>query len=608
VFRSRFFWKLYAGYVAVILLSTAGAGWLVARRLVRDSESELVDALRGKVALLREIARPWLLQGERNGLEPRIRALGREVGVRLTVIASDGIVLADSEEEPARMDNHGTRPEVEGARANGEGVAERMSVTLGARQKYLALAVLEEGRAIGFVRASLPMTQIDARLAHLRWSVLFAGLGASAGAILVALFVTRRLAERLRPMTLLADDVARGEYGRLVTPEGQDEIASLARALNSMAEQLRERMETIVRDRNKLLAILSSMVEGVVAVDGDERVLHMNEVAARLLQASPTQSLGRRVWEVTRVSQVSQILEAARTELAERTAELRLQSPTGEILIELRASPLRNASGAPAGAVVVLHDLTELRRLEVVRRDFVANVSHELKTPLTAIRGMVETLLDDRGMVDATRRHFLERIRSQASRLSTLVSDLLTLARVEAQGGVLELRSIDLRGPLREAVARIALECVEKGLALQTDLPAQPLAARAEEEAVRQILDNLLDNALHYTPSGGRIVVRLTGSGSEAAPEAVIEVADTGIGIEPRDQQRIFERFYRVDKARSRELGGTGLGLSIVKHIALSMGGRVGVESTLGKGSTFRVHLPMDPTRDLNPPAGFIAS
>jgi two-component system phosphate regulon sensor histidine kinase PhoR len=290
--------------------------------------------------------------------------------------------------------------------------------------------------------------------------------------------------------------------------------------------------------------------------------------------------------------EVPQILEQAGREAAPVTREVVLpaESPrTVGATIDLRASPLRDAEGGLSGAVAVLHDVSELRRLESVRRDFVANVSHELKTPLTAIRGFVETLLSDPRLEPATRQRFLERIRDQSERLSLLVADLLTLARIESQQIERELYVLDLRGALREAALRFGPQCQGQGIALElAELPDEPLEVRSDPESIREIVDNLMDNAIKYTPSGGR--VRL--GARRVGDQVEISVSDTGIGIEPRDQERVFERFYRVDKARSRELGGTGLGLSIVKHLALALEGGVSLESRPGRGSTFFVHLP----------------
>jgi two-component system phosphate regulon sensor histidine kinase PhoR len=288
---------------------------------------------------------------------------------------------------------------------------------------------------------------------------------------------------------------------------------------------------------------------------------------------------------------VCEILDATRRSLREESRECRLapSSPgRGETVLELRASPLRDGGGQASGAVALLHDVTALRKLETVRRDFVANVGHELKTPLTAIRGLVETMLDDRQMPADTARSFLEKIRGQSQRLSALVTDLLTLARIESNEVPLERKLLDLRAVVREGAERFRVTSVRRGLELAAELPPEPVPLDADEESLRQILDNLLDNACKYTPPGGRIRVRV----ARADGEVGLEVEDTGIGIAPADQERVFERFYRVDKARSRELGGTGLGLAIVKHLTQSLGGQVSLASEPGRGSTFRVLFP----------------
>jgi two-component system phosphate regulon sensor histidine kinase PhoR len=274
--------------------------------------------------------------------------------------------------------------------------------------------------------------------------------------------------------------------------------------------------------------------------------------------------------------------------------ELRLRGGDGPA-IEMHAGPLTGGRGEVVGAVLVLNDVSELRRLEAIRRDFVANVSHELKTPLTAIRGLVETILDDPEMPVDVRQRFLERIEEQTQRLSTLVTDLLTLSRLESESSRREREVVDFRGVVDSSVRRLRGVAEGKGIHLETAFDGDALWVLGDEEQLRQMVDNLVDNAVKYTPEGGRVAVRLRAATEEGTgqTECLLEVDDTGIGIEPRHQERIFERFYRVDKARSRELGGTGLGLSIVKHIAKDTGGSVSLESRPGLGSTFRVRLPL---------------
>jgi len=350
-------------------------------------------------------------------------------------------------------------------------------------------------------------------------------------------------------------------------------------------------METIRSDRNQLYAILAGIVEGVVAVDREERVVHLNSAAARILRVAPGETAGKRIWEATRVREVSEALAEALQGADVVTREVRLVTGAREQVVEVHASPLRDGEGQGSGAVLVLHDITELRRLEGVRREFVANVSHELKTPLTAIGAIAETLLDDPGMNDETRRRFLAKIGNQSARLSAMVQDLLSLSRIESREARPDHAPVDIRDVILASSRSLLPAAEKKRISVELDLPDAPAVILGDEEELRQVMGNLLDNAIKYTPEGGRVQVR-----AGASPDEVfLEVEDTGIGIEPQHHDRIFERFYRVDKGRSRDAGGTGLGLSIAKHITLAHGGRLLVRSAPGEGSTFRVTLPPPP-------------
>jgi two-component system phosphate regulon sensor histidine kinase PhoR len=412
--------------------------------------------------------------------------------------------------------------------------------------------------------------------------------------ILVALplgfFAARKFTNRLSAMTRLAREIAGGDYTRRIRPGGEDELSELATALNTMAEQSQQRLERIARDRNRLVTIFTGMVEGVIAVDASENVILMNVVAGELLNVDPDTSIGQPIRAVTRTSQIPDLLAQALAEGKPTTAEVRIVGVRQDRVMEAYASPLRDLGKTTTGAVVVLHDVSDLRRLESVRRDFVANVSHELKTPITAVQGIIETMQTDAEMELATRQSFLERVRAQVSRLGTLVSDLLTLSRIESGtiAGPSE-RPSDLRNAVRETASEFQTVAKEKDLRLSIHLPDDPVSVNAEHEMLGQIVRNLLDNAVKYTPSGGEVSVRL----AVTAGQAKLEVTDTGIGIERMHHERVFERFYRVDKARSRELGGTGLGLAIVKHLVRSLSGSITLNSEPGTGTTFSVELPL---------------
>jgi two-component system phosphate regulon sensor histidine kinase PhoR len=334
-------------------------------------------------------------------------------------------------------------------------------------------------------------------------------------------------------------------------------------------------------------------------VDRDERVVHMNAAAQAILGVEAKSVLGRRIWEATRVAEVSEALGDAMRQNRVHVSEARIPTPQKDQVIQLTATPLKDASDQLDGAIVVLHDVSELRQLESVRRDFVANISHELKTPLAAIRGLVETLIDDRQMEADTRERFIEKIRDQSERLSSIVSDLLTLSRLESGPGGLRFEAMDLRDTVAESYRAQVHTAESKHVDLVARVPNTPVSVHGDGEALRELVDNLVSNAIKFTPSGGRVDVRLAVEGSQV----VLEVEDSGIGIPIEEQGRIFERFYRVDKARSRQVGGTGLGLSIVKHVALAHGGNVSLKSAPGRGSTFRVQLGLKKGNGSQPPS-----
>lgn len=605
--KASFLWRLYAGYVALIVLLAALVGILIGQRTRATSLEEIETSLRNAATVLGEMARPQLralARGDTPALDVQsvLASLPAEMQTRLTVITPEGTVLADSKEDPAVMENHARRPEFLAARSSGEGQATRFSKTIGVDMLYLALPVVEAGETIGLVRASLPLGQIDERLDQLRDTVVLAASVSVFVALLGGFFFARRITRPLRSVTAAARSIADGDYDHPLGMANTDEIATLTTAFKTMRERLREHVATIESDRNKILAILSAMKEGVIAVDAHECVVHMNDAAGKTLGIDARACLVRRYWEVLRNADICELLDRTLQASRGHDGEIRITRSLKDIHIELQTSILADAEGKPSGAVLVLHDVSQLRRLEEIRTDFISNVSHELKTPVAAVRGLVESILDDPDMDAETRTRFLERVEKQSDRLSSIVSDLLSLSAIEARKD-LPRHPVELQAVLRDSITRQVGEAEEKELALRAELPEEPVTVLGDAEDLRQVFDNLLSNAIRYTPEGGRIWVRL--SASESA--AVVEVEDTGIGIEPVHHDRIFERFYRADKARSRELGGTGLGLAIVKHIVHGMQGGIEVESQPAKGSTFRVTMPAAPAeggRSVGPRTG----
>ena len=593
MWRSRFLWKLYAGYVVVILCSLTILGVIIAQRIVQDALQETRRALQARAILLRALAGPLLDTTDHaqvQQLQQRLQVLGTAIETRFTVIQHDGVVVADSEEHAAHMDNHADRPEVADVRAHGIGTAMRYSHTVGSRMMYLALPVHRDGQLIGYVRTALPLKAIDERLANLRAVVMLGAGIASAVGLLVSFVVARRMTRSLMSVTTTAAALIASEnYDQQVRTHSHDEIGAIADAFNRLVLRLRERMEALAKEHNQLLAVLGSMVEGVIAVDRDERVVHMNQAAGTMLCTDHEASVGKPIWEITRIRAVVETIAAATRGEEEITYEARIVEPPREQVIEMHASPLRTSEGKEAGAVVVLHDITELRRLEHLRRDFVANVSHELKTPVTTIKGFIETLrdgaLDDREQAE----HFLDIVARHADRLHAIIEDLLSLSRLEQGEEFSELPRTheSLAAVCQVAVQDCAIKAAERHITVA--VVCEPtLRAWINAPLIEQAIVNLLDNAIKYSKEASTVWLEAT----READRVLLRVRDVGVGIPREHLPRLFERFYRVDRARSREHGGTGLGLAIVKHIALVHGGQVSVESTVGQGSTFTLELP----------------
>jgi len=401
----------------------------------------------------------------------------------------------------------------------------------------------------------------------------------------LSLVIARRMSRPLAGLSEAADAIAAGEYGKTVLASSSDEVGMLAASFNAMSEACAAQIAQMDQDREQLRAIFRSMVEGVLVLDAEQTILFANEAANQLLDVPLSEARGFKVWQVFRHRQLNEAVEKILASSEPYQCEM---EGAGSIRRALALHGTRLPGNPHGGAVLVFHDITHLRRLETMRQDFVANVSHELKTPLAAIQATVETLLD--GAINDAEHNvqFLERIHENGERLYRLVQDLLTLGRIESSEAPLELQPIPLPIAVEPCISRHAERARAKDLQLVGEPGPEMVSALADEEALAEILDNLVDNAIKYTPPGGRICLRWFAEDRTA----VVQVVDTGVGIPEKDLPRIFERFYRVDKARSRQLGGTGLGLSIVKHLVQAQGGTITAASKLGQGSTFTMRFP----------------
>ncbi len=587
--RLRLTWKLLAAFALVTLATALVIGALAIPSLVRAEEVESEKTLLSHVARLKPWAVPVLAGREDEGaFRERMATPSGHSDVRMTVIAPDGRVVADSEHDATSMDDHSDRPEIQDARRLGTGVATRHSATLGTRMMYAAERIGNGDAVLGYVRASQTLRAIGARTRAIRDHVLGATLAAILISLAIAFLVSRRLTRPLRSLTHASLAFGHGQYDTRVPVESSDELGRLGETFNRMAKELQRRIETISRDRSELLAILTGMTEGVVATDRERRVVLMNIAAGQMVGEHAADAVGKRIWEVTRIPEVSEVVAAALEQGRQEEEEVRIPGAKRDRFMQLVAAPVKSEAGEVTGAVLVLHDISELRHLEHVRRDFVANVSHELKTPLAAIRGFAETILEDDEMDAGTRRRFLERVRKQAVRLTDLVEEVLALSRLESDSQAVPMQRVDAAACIREACATLSPLAEERRIQVVPTIPDGTVEVRGDEEAIRRLATNLLDNALKYTPSGGTVWVRL-----EVDAESVhLRVEDTGIGIPLEARERVFERFYRVDPGRSRAAGGTGLGLAIVKHLVQALGGRVWVEEGDEGGSRFCVQLP----------------
>ncbi len=572
--------------VALVVL----AAGLFAERNLRVRERARVEAsVLQRAELVRELLGPASLE-ERDpeALWREVRRAAGAAQARVTLIGADGTVVADSEVAPdelARVENHGDRPEVRAALAGQTGASTRRSRTVGRPLLYLGVP-LEPGAGRGVVRLAVDLASVEARVAELRRELLAAAALALAVAVVLGFALASLVLRRVRELRGVVASLAAGDLERRVPWRSRDELGEIAGAINEMAAQLRWRLDAVTAEKEQLQAVLSGMVEGVLVVDREARVVLANP-RLRELFGVWGDVVGRPHWEVIRRPEVETALRRAAEDKEAVVAELTLDELDGRV-VQMHAIRFP-ASGELLGTVAVFHDVTELRRLEAVRREFVANVSHELKTPLTAIRGFAETLLGN-SVSEEQRAQYLQVIVRHAERLARLIEDVLELSRIESRKLVLAPEALDLDRLANAVLRDLGPQLASRQLHAQVVSAGTP-SAWADRRAVEQILANLLDNAAKYTDPGGRIEVRLIGRPHEVR----VEVEDTGIGIPAADLPRLFERFYRVDKARSRDLGGTGLGLSIVKHLVQSLGGEVYVDSEPGRGTTFAFTLPRPP-------------
>jgi two-component system phosphate regulon sensor histidine kinase PhoR len=594
--QRSFFWHVLPPFLLVILvacIAVLGYAMQSYKSLHHDTTFSL---LRTRAMLLSSFFTQHAPQS-RAALDSLVKSYGSLTGTRITIIDSSGLVLADSHENPATMDNHRDRPEIRDALRGDTGTATRYSETLSHDLMYVAVPLNTPFHHQRVLRTAVPLVAVSESLGAVSSRILIVSIIVFLAALVLSMLISHRLSTPLRRLTQGAQRFANGDFSDSLPLSVTREVSQLTDAMGQMARQLDDRIRALTRANNEQNAVLSAMVEGVVAVDQDEHIIMLNAAAGKILGIAPDKVKGKWIQEVIRNTQlqalIRQLLENGGTLESEFCIET---TSSGATTIEVHGTELIDARKGLSGGLLVLHDVTSLKKLENIRRDFVANVSHELRTPLTSIKGFVETLLDGALNEPKSCNRFLGIIDEHVNRLNSLIEDLLTISRLEREETIeqVEFETTPLAASIKAAIKVCQPKADDKSIGIQFDESFTPIAT-VNASLIEQAIINLVDNSIKYSDAGSRIRVWCERSNEELR----IHVADEGMGIAPEHVPRLFERFYRVDKARSRKVGGTGLGLAIVKHIMGVHHGSVTVLSTIGKGSTFTLHLPLSVSQEI---------
>lgn len=588
--NNRLIYTFFLSYLAIIILLSVGF-FVYSRYLLRDFYAASLGKLMEQKTQVLARQLPW--SDEPGSLDTICRTLANDLGVRITVIAQDGTVLGDSDEPASQIANHRSRPEVIQALSQGAGSAVRYSPS--AKRDLLYRAYRQtDGPRQRVLRVAVSFGEVQNVTRSLGRTLLFGVLLSSLFGLVVAYFFSRRLSNRVNRLAEFSKAVAEGEFAQPVLPRSRDdELNVLEQNLSDMSLKIRDTISALRSEKEKVDSILRCMIEGLVVVDAKGKVLLINEQAKTMFGVTEEQIRDGSFVEISRSPEIHEILrEVLAFDFAKNTYSKRVSVEDGR-WFAVNAVSLRNGTEQPSGSILVFHDVTEIQRLETIRSDFVANVSHELRTPLTAIRGYVETLLHHPPADPADTKQFLSIIDRHSERLSRLTEDLLTLSDLESGAPKLTLKPLEA-GQLIQRVLEVFWDRAgKKNVKLSYSFSSALPVILGDSDRLQQLFINLVDNAVKYTPAGGSVTVTAAEIPADAQADAAVEisVADTGSGIAEKDLPRLTERFYRVDKARSREMGGTGLGLAIVKHIVQAHGGELKIESVLNKGTTVRILL-----------------
>lgn len=607
--QRKLIWQIFPANLIILALTVFSVTWFGKTSLQSFYLAELEDGLIARANLVEPTVSSLLEAGNIQQLREYSKNSGRKANTRITVILPDGIVLADSNEDPESMELHHNRVEIKKALTGQVGTSIRFSRTLGQEMLYVAIPIYQARKSdpttparfdVGAVlRMSVTVDAIDLALNSISNRIIFGVAVFALLAAIASLLVSRNISRPLEEIKRAAERFSRGDFSEKMTVyqngSASTEVATLATAMDKMAVQLDERIATIISQRNELETVFSSMVEAVIAVDGEERIININASAANLFGIPINNAKGKLIQEVLRnVNLQQQIKEVIKTGISIED-EIIHADFEGQKFLQTNVVSLKDRHKNVQGVLVVLNDVTKVRKLESMRRDFVANVSHELRTPITSIRGYVETLLD--GAIDNRddALKFLDTVLRQAERLNEIIEDLMVLSRIEqeADHGLIKREKGRLCMVLDVAIETCEHNARDKNIAIHLECP-KSIELDINDTLIEQALVNLLVNSIKYSKEGSEVNVIAEQAVENSQDVVKIHIIDKGIGIASNHLPRLFERFYRSDKARSRSEGGTGLGLAIVKHIVLAHNGRVDVQSELGKGSTFTMTLPVE--------------
>jgi two-component system phosphate regulon sensor histidine kinase PhoR len=574
-------WRITVSFILVVLIIMGILGVY----LVNSTRNSQLDNLRSQLENEAKITAEASLSGflspdESSTLDDLAKKLGAEIETRITIIALDGVVLGDSHEDPAIMENHASRPEIMDALATGVGASTRYSTTLGQMMMYVAVPVIYQGEALGVARVSLPLTAVESLVHQVTVSIIIAIAVAVALVILAAWIIARITTRPIRRLTAASKRIASGELGQKIPVGAKDEVGELTHAFNEMSTKTKGLVEAISEDRTRLATILDNMTDGVIMTDAEGNIALANRAAEKLFNIKDAEN--KPLIEVVRDHEVDELLKLCLKTAGTQT----VQYESGISKRYLGAIAIPIIHNELTSVLLLLQDLTELRNLQTMRRDVIGNISHEFRTPLAGIKAMVETLRD--GAVDdkETAEDFLARIDSEVDRLTQLVAELTELSRIETGKAELKKEPLDLNQLMDEVIAQLNPQTERQKIAISQNFAADLPSVSADKDRVRQVIANLVHNAIKFTPAGGRITI----TSRELEGSVVVDIADTGIGIPKENLARVFERFYKGDKARAGE--GTGMGLAIAKHVIEAHRGSIWVRSEEGKGSTFSFSLP----------------